>query len=151
MKTTTVYDKNGQPYEADLVSGEEYRRLEAEVAEAKRGCKMLADNATHWKEARDECERQFQAKVAEIAELLDDSAMLDWLLGQGLCWRDCDKEVPAEHWVVGPQTEWLYRNNGGRGRIQDAMDRDRNRDKMSGPTPAEFEEMGKKDWTGAEL
>lgn len=33
--TVTVYDKNGQPYEADLVDGESYRTIQRELAEAK--------------------------------------------------------------------------------------------------------------------
>jgi chromosome segregation ATPase len=33
--TVTVYDKNGQPYEADLVDGALYRELQRELAEAK--------------------------------------------------------------------------------------------------------------------
>ena len=44
----------------------------------------------------------------EIIELEKYKARLDWLLNQGLCWRDCDKENPREHWVVGENTEWLY-------------------------------------------
>lgn len=57
---------------------------------------------------------------AEVAELREDKARIDWLLSQGLCWRDCDKEIPGEYWVVGERTEWLYRAGGGRDRIDAA-------------------------------
>lgn len=66
--STTVYDKNGQPYEADLVDGDSFRKLQRELAEAKeaitglRGLDMqnesiIAQLRAQLAEARAEVER----------------------------------------------------------------------------------------------
>jgi hypothetical protein len=126
-------------------------RLAAEVADLKAQLELASEREFYLKadiavanariaeqeKAHRECERQYQEGADEViyymdardellafvAELKRDKARLDWLLSQGVCWRDCDKEIPGECWRVGPETEWLYCSAtfNGRQRIDAAM------------------------------
>lgn len=81
----------------------------------------LANNEP-WRQKLIKLQAELAAKDAELAQLREDRARLDWLLKRGVCWRDANKEFPAEHWVIGEKTEWLYYWNGGRPRIDSGID-----------------------------
>ena len=70
---------------------------------------------------RNECERQFQAKVQEEIDLRAalaaaqlDKERLDWLEKRGMCFRDADNlhamtgDKRWQGWVIGNETEWAY-------------------------------------------
>jgi hypothetical protein len=88
--------------------------------------KMARHNPYYLKQCHDETESALTALRAQLNAPgeptdSDDTAIVDWLLKQGLCWRGCDTEITSEHWRVGHGTEWLYRSGGGRDRIRAAM------------------------------
>ena len=65
-------------------------------------------------------ERERDAALRELAEFRADKERLDWLLKQGLCFRDADKFDP--NWRVGNETEWLYGKQDARQAIDAAKE-----------------------------
>ncbi len=120
----TIYDKNGQPYSADLVEGEKYRRLEHELAEARKELKFEREelfllqnhvlHAANSKEARSACEQmmreRFDQDRSEMMERLRSAltalrAEVDRLrahveeliAAMGRYEMDVDEEPPFKH------------------------------------------------------
>jgi hypothetical protein len=51
-------------------------------------------------------------------EVNEDTARLDWLISQGLCWRNADLHIAG--WRIGHETEWLYNAGDGARKVIDA-------------------------------
>ena len=56
----------------------------------------------------------------EYRDLCRTADTLDWLQGQGMCWRCADNLVNG--WVIGDETEWHYRISGD---VRDLVDQHR--------------------------
>ena len=63
----------------------------------------------------------FLAFTSTPAPVHSDTERLNWLMNQGLCWRNADLHVDG--WRIGHETEWLYNvGEGARKTIDAAID-----------------------------
>jgi hypothetical protein len=56
---------------------------------------------------------------AERDALKADKERLDWLIEQGLCWRNADIHIAG--WRIGHETEWLYNVGDGARKVIDVV------------------------------
>jgi len=99
----------------------ELAEARAEVEEHKAESKYRGEMSDSWRKSYGERLDEVHALRAQLAAMQQDKARLDWLLDKGVCWRDADKELPGEFWVIGNETEWQYGADRGRTRIDKAI------------------------------
>jgi hypothetical protein len=70
-------------------------------------------------EVMEELETELAAVAAERDALKSEKERLDWLIEQGLCWRNADIHIAG--WRIGHETEWLYNVGDGARKVIDVV------------------------------
>jgi hypothetical protein len=92
----------------EVVRAEVMEELETELAAVTAELEMWRDGSIVREEDK-----------AERDALKADKERLDWLIEQGLCWRNADIHIAG--WRIGHETEWLYNVGDGARKVIDVV------------------------------
>ena len=106
-------------------SQQEARRLREALDKLHIACETSKPEIYDWyltdSFASDARQIALEALCSTTAPVRSDAERLDWLIQQGLCWRNADLHIDG--WRIGHETEWLYNvGEGARKTIDDAID-----------------------------